>query len=388
MVGTLVDKKDIVRIDKSSALPRLGESLLAQFQKALWACDGGKLDKDSTGVTRRAWKLLDIICCILELARNHLSPSFYTMRLDVCRKIYSQARSSERNDASVSLAVLRKVLHFTFAASDVSRDIANLWSTYWSGKANSHSPEDSDRLLDYLDFIYSYDHEAAYDILLLLGSMGVCCSPAKQHLFIERLIACMDSNMPHHLRHAALRAAHSARERIASIDTIDDARLRDMILTKFSPAILSVLCPHPGTTLANDDLNPFLKYNRDWCYLELVCTLARNSGWHPHLFGDRHIDRCISMISKYCNSEVPTPHPFYIASILLQITPTQTSITLLDSVTEQQWWDVMRSVWKYSPYNIDNARDFKLHLVLLDGTKKYMQIASKSDLEQLIPNVD
>ncbi|KAG1902293.1 uncharacterized protein F5891DRAFT_1023297, partial [Suillus fuscotomentosus] len=300
--------------------------------------------------------------------------------LDVCRKIYSRARSS---NASVSLVAPRNALHFTFAAAKVSRDPAEVWSRPWWGN-ESHSPEDFDWMVDYLDFIYSDDHESAYDILLLLGSVGVCCRPAKQHLFIERLIACMDSNMPLHLRHAALRAAHNAREQIASMDAIDDSTLRDMILTKLSPAILSVLCPHPGTTPANDDPNLFFDHYRDLCYLELVYALARNSDWHPHLFGDRHIDRCIGMIPQYCNASY-YGHPFFVAGILLQITPEQTSVTSLDSVTEQQWWDVTRSAWGYSVHT-DDTRYLKLLLVLVDGTKKYMQIASKSDLEQLIEN--
>jgi len=93
------------------------------------------------------------------------------------------------------------------------------------------------------------------------------------------------------------------------------------------------------------------------------------------------------MIPQYCNASYYR-HPFFVAGILLQITPEQTSVTSLDSVTEQQWWDVMRSAWVFPRYNIDDARYLKLLLVLVDGTKKYMQIASKSDLEQLIENVD
>ncbi|KAG1815867.1 hypothetical protein EV424DRAFT_1626782 [Suillus variegatus] len=101
MVGGQVDKKDIVRIDKSSALPLLSNSLLAQFQKALWVWDGGELDNDSTGVARRAWKLLDIIWRILEASSHYLGSTYSMWNLDVCRKIFSRARSS---DASVSLA--------------------------------------------------------------------------------------------------------------------------------------------------------------------------------------------------------------------------------------------------------------------------------------------
>ncbi|KAG1895231.1 uncharacterized protein F5891DRAFT_1059783 [Suillus fuscotomentosus] len=227
-------------------------------------------------------------------------------------------------------------------------------------------------MVDYLNDIYSDDHEAAYDILLLLGTIKGSCSPAKQHLFIERLIACMDSNIPFHLRHAALRAAHSAREEIASIDTIDDARLREMVLTNLSPAIMSVVCLHPSPMPANDGSDRFFDYHRDLCYLEIIFALARNSIWHPHLSQDRHIDRCISMIPKYCNSEYYSQHAFYIAGILLQIAPEQSSDTSLDSVTEQQWWD---------------THDLEL-LVFVERTKKYMQIASISDLQNLIGKVD
>ncbi|KAG1793461.1 uncharacterized protein HD556DRAFT_1536490 [Suillus plorans] len=312
MGGVQVDKKDIARIDKSSALPRLGESLLAQFQKALWAWDGGELDEDSTGVVRQAWNLLDVICRVLELA-GYYNPSCYTMR--------------------------------------------NLDSL----QSGSCTPEDTDWLVDYLDYICSDDHEVAYDILLLLGSMG-------------SLIACMDSNMPPPLRHAALRATHSAREEIASIDAIDDARLWDMVSTKLSPAILLVLYY-------------FFDYDRDLCYLELVPDLARNSDWHPHLSGDRHVDRCISMISEYCDRESPTGHALYIAGILLRIAAEQTLVTSLESVTEQQWWDVMRCAWYYVPYAIRRTRDFEL-LALVDGTKKYMQVTSKSGLKNLIRDVD
>jgi hypothetical protein len=306
--------------------------------------------------------------------------------LDVCKKIYSRARSSEQNDHSDLLAALRNVLHFMFTATNVSRDPADLWYARSFLQSSSHSPEDFDWLVDYLDYIHSDDHEAAYDILLLLGSMGVYCSPAKQHLFIERLVACMDSSMPPHLRDAALRAAHSAREEIASIEAMDD-RLRDIVLTKLSPAILSVVCLPPGAT-PEEYPDRLSNFDCDLCYLELVFAFARNSDWHPHLSEDRHIDRCISMIPDYCNSESPTDHAFYIAGIFLRITPEHQSVTSLDSVTEQQWWDVMRSVWIQRPYNILGTRDFELLPVLVDSTKKYMQITSKSDLEKLIGRVD
>ncbi|KAG2130558.1 hypothetical protein BD769DRAFT_1452976 [Suillus cothurnatus] len=94
------------------------------------------------------------------------------------------------------------------------------------------------------------------------------------------------------------------------------------------------------------------------------------------------------MIPDYCSSESSTQHTFYMAGIFLRITPEHQSVTLLDLVTEQQWWDMMRSAWIRLPYDILGKRDFELLPVLVDSTKKYMQIASKSDLEELIERVD
>ncbi|KAG2036022.1 hypothetical protein BDR03DRAFT_477230 [Suillus americanus] len=385
MVGIQFDKKDIVQIDKSSALPRFADALLAQFQKVIWAYDGGDLDTDNTGVTRRAWNLLDVICRILEPAKQYYSPSYYTMQnLDMCRKIYSRARSSEQNHPWGLLNALQNALHFTLTAVHVSRDPAQLWYNQLFWTADPHSPEDFDWLVDYLEYIQYSDEEAVSDILLLLDVMKVRCSPAKQHQFFESLIACMGSDMPVHLRHAALRAAHNAREEIASIDTIDDAKLRDMILTKFSPAILTAVCPQPGATLSDDDPDRFFHYDRDLCYLELIFALARNSNWHPHLFGDHHVDRCIAIIAKCRFAE----HAFYLAGIFLRIAPGQLSVTSLDSIAEQQWWDMISGAWSYSYRIFDDIHCLEFLPVLVESTRKYMQIASEYSLEALIRNVD
>ncbi|KIK35148.1 hypothetical protein CY34DRAFT_597232 [Suillus luteus UH-Slu-Lm8-n1] len=205
--------------------------------------------------------------------------------------------------------------------------------------------------------------------------MSVSCSPVKQRLYIEMLIACMGSSMPPRLRHAALRAAHSFQEVLASIDIVDDA---DMVLTNFSPSILTAVCPQPSA-----DPDRFFDYGRDLCYLELIFALARNSQWRPHLHCQ--IDRAIGMI-EVCY-EMHGIQAFYLVGIFLQMTSEEVSVTSLSSITERQWWDMMTKAW-YSAYRtIDDTPCVEFLPVLVEGTK-YMHIASKLELKQLIRDVD
>ncbi|KAG2135301.1 hypothetical protein DEU56DRAFT_396618 [Suillus clintonianus] len=385
MIGVRFDKKDIARIDKSAALPELAQPLVTQFQKVLWAWDGGDVDTDSTGVTRQAWKLLDVICRILEPARAYYyTPPSQTMQnLDVCRKIYSQARSSERSYPWEFLGDLQNALHFTLTAAHISCDPARLWyARFWQD--DSHPPEDFDWLVDCLYYIHPHNQEPAYDILLLLHGLGARCSPTKQHMFIGSLIACMGGWMPNSLRHAALRAVHSVRKEMALIHAIDDASFRDMVLTELSPAILTAVCPGPGATPTDDGSDRIFDRRRDACYLELVFALARNSDWHSHLSGDHHIDQCISMIAGHRL----IPHAFYLAGILLRIAPEQWSPTSLDSITEQQWWYMLSSAWMNAYDTIDDIHCFEFLPDLVQGTKRYMRVAETFELQMLIRYVD
>ncbi|KIK35104.1 hypothetical protein CY34DRAFT_812417, partial [Suillus luteus UH-Slu-Lm8-n1] len=83
------------------------------------------------------------------------------------------------------------------------------------------------------------------------------------------------------------------------------------------------------------------------------------------------------------------PHAFYLAGILLQITPEQLSVTPLDSIVEQQWWDVICTAWPHASSIIeDDVHCFEFLPVLVKGTRNYMHIASKPSLKWLIRDVD
>jgi hypothetical protein len=182
---------------------------------------------------------------------------------------------------------------------------------------------------------------------------------------------------------------------LVSIDVVDDAH---MVLTDLSPAMLTAVCPQPGATPTEDGPDCFFHDDRDLCYLELIFALARNSVWHPHLFGDGHIDRCCSIIAKSCDlvddyldksrDRDLQPHAFYLAGIFLRTTSTEVSVTSLSSITVQQWWDLMRKAWYSAFLTIDNIHCVEFLPILVEGIKKYIYIASNPELELLIGDVD
>ncbi|KAG1867664.1 hypothetical protein F4604DRAFT_1655899, partial [Suillus subluteus] len=341
MLGVQFDKKDIVRVDKSSALPQLAESLWMRFQKVTRPSDGGDLD---IGI-HREWHFDDIY----RVLNRDLFPPPLMWKLGVYLKIYSRAMSSQC-DARDSSAALRKVRCFWFhiiSSRSVSpSDPAWLWQLQISWQGISHSSGDFDWLVDYLNDVCSNDHETAGDILVLLSSMRVSCSPAKQHLYIEKLIACMGSSMPPRLRHAALLAAHSSREVLASIDVVDGA---DMVLTKFSPAILTAVRPQPGATPTDDGPDCLFHPDRDLCYLELIFALAENWPWKQYLLEDGHISRCRSIVARCRRIDMYTslknlnalqPHAFYLAGIFLRVTSGSMPPAPLRGFDEWEWeWE-------------------------------------------------
>jgi len=88
------------------------------------------------------------------------------------------------------------------------------------------------------------------------------------------------------------------------------------------------------------------------------------------------------MIEKCCLPYLN--HAFYLVGILLRTAPERSSVASLDGITEQQWWDVMRSAWRSARYAIDDRHCFEFLPVLVEGTKRHMHNASKNDLEWLI----
>jgi len=70
------------------------------------------------------------------------------------------------------------------------------------------------------------------------------------------------------------------------------------------------------------------------------------------------------------------------------MTSEEASVTSLSSITERQWWDMMGRACFVAESAIDNTHCVEFLPELVEGTKKYMHIASRFQLERLIDNVD
>ncbi|KAG2364783.1 hypothetical protein BDR07DRAFT_743744 [Suillus spraguei] len=135
---------------------------------------------------------IDISCRVLNCVPAY--PSLHMWDTGIYWKIFSQARRSQHNDRSA----LREVQRFRFTVEPPWNPAvpSQVWHHRIWWKVDAHSPEDFDWLVDYLGDVCSSDQNTAGNILVLLSSMEVSCSPAKQRPFIEALITCMGSSMP------------------------------------------------------------------------------------------------------------------------------------------------------------------------------------------------
>ncbi|KAG2071657.1 hypothetical protein BDR04DRAFT_495530 [Suillus decipiens] len=93
MLGVPFDNKEIVRVDKSSTLHQLAQSLLAQVQ------DVHALD----GSVCRAWDHIEVIYHVLELGLPCRALPNTMWMLNVYRKIVSRATLSQHNDSDSRL---------------------------------------------------------------------------------------------------------------------------------------------------------------------------------------------------------------------------------------------------------------------------------------------
>jgi hypothetical protein len=186
------------------------------------------------------------------------------------------------------------------------------------------------------------------DALLALSAMKGLGTHARQSVYLRALISAMESSSPRRLRYAALRAVSDSRLALADLDAIEDENIRQMLLTKLSPALLTALRPAPAAgrcQVGETDVN--FDYWRDDAYLRLILALTSNPQWCKRLVSDRHIEQCILLLNNLEeNSE--SPASFHLAAIFGRVRSSSPDVarTAFEAVTADQFPFLVKSAWK------------------------------------------
>ncbi|KAG1733262.1 hypothetical protein EDD22DRAFT_960242 [Suillus occidentalis] len=171
---------------------------------------------------------------------------------------------------------------------------------------------------------------------------------ARESVYLRALISAMESSSPRRLRYAALRAVSDSRLALADLDAIEDENIRQTLLTKLSPALLTALRSAPAAgrwQVGETDVN--FDYWRDDAYLRLILALTSNPQWCEHLVSDRHIEQCILLLNNLEeNSE--SPAPFHLAAIFGRVLSSSPDVarTAFEAVTADQFPFLVKSAWK------------------------------------------
>ncbi|KAG1769106.1 hypothetical protein EV702DRAFT_1142287 [Suillus placidus] len=184
------------------------------------------------------------------------------------------------------------------------------------------------------------------DALLALSAMKGLGTHARESVYLRALISAMESSSPRRLRYAALRAVSDSRLALADIDAIQDENIRQILLTKISPALLMAICPARATGYREDD-EPDVNFNywRDDAYLRLIMALTSNMKWCKRLVTDRHIGHCISILN---NLDENSPAPFLLAAIFGRVRSSSPDAAgaAFEAVTADQFPFLVKSAWQ------------------------------------------
>ena len=202
----------------------------------------------------------------------------------------------------------------------------------WSGDCRTAA--DFDWLVDYLVSCFN-DDTAMGDAILTLSAMDALGSPDRAFTYIEALIFALTSDRPRRVRYAILRAVSDSRMALADVDTIGDEKLRNLLLTKLSPALLTIIPMENEPQVTN--------YFRDDAYLGLIVTLAANEQWCRRLVEDQHIERCIFLLNHL---DEGSRAPFHLAAIFGRVYARCLDAAAFGAVADTQFSSLAKLAWK------------------------------------------
>ncbi|OAX38529.1 hypothetical protein K503DRAFT_866088 [Rhizopogon vinicolor AM-OR11-026] len=180
-------------------------------------------------------------------------------------------------------------------------------------------------------------------------------NPTKYTPYCRAFIDLISAGKHFNIRRSALGIASSARKDLAMITAAGvDESLRGMVLSKLSPALL---------TVAEDNLDD---------YHILIFALAKSPDWRRRLIGDGHVVKCITVIHalRYRIKALP----FYLVGFFLHIAPPGQTTRCCRDITSIEWWLLLRMAWCDVGYRGPDALDDGVEILptLVCGTKVYM----------------
>jgi hypothetical protein len=240
--------------------------------------------------------------------------------------------------------------------SFLSRSKHDESSLYWGGPPDWHTQAQFDLLVDYLVQVgQGTDYTTICDAFAALaGLRGLPSTLERRRLYIQTITRFMESEVPLRTRHAAMSAAYALRTEVAAMDR-DDEPLRYL----FSRALSSVVRARDTAIQHGDtsvDDNPFnelsiLNWDRNFCYLGLLCVLSKESTWHSHLHRHGHFKSCLSIIHTLSSQH---PEDLYAGSLAVYLTQ---MLAIVDALTEDheflkavqtyRIWPLVLLAWRY-----------------------------------------
>jgi len=238
-----------------------------------------------------------------------------------------------------------------------STDVALIWDGAFDWTGDTRTAEDFDWLVDFLVHFRKHstrDFDAMANALLALSAMRGLGSPAKRDNYFDSIIFSMEFDKPFRLRHAALRAVFDARFELIKIVGSEEGEFREQLLTEIPSALLTttrLVAP----ARSPDDPDAIFNPGREYFYLRLIFSLAKQDDWRARLENAGHVDRCVVLLSHVINmesdsigsSDTVKNHAYYLAAALIRMDASDSyqSSSFADKISESEWWKLLKGAW-------------------------------------------
>ncbi|OAX42650.1 hypothetical protein K503DRAFT_796950, partial [Rhizopogon vinicolor AM-OR11-026] len=197
-----------------------------------------------------------------------------------------------------------------------------------------------------------------------------------------------------------LRAVFDARLQLVEIadGKEGDSEFRKKLLTDFPSALLTttkLVAPQLSIHDPDSIFNP----GREYFYLRLIFTLAKQSDWRDQLEKAGHIDRCVVLLDHVMknfstgSSEPVKNHPYYLAGTLIRLDASDSyrSSGFADKISELEWWELLKGAWSAMWWNDLYREDEPLEALpgIVAYTLESLETeAAKYDSKSLVRVVD